>query len=188
MENLLLFVGTVLFYLVIWWAMSVVTSCWGISGWAKRVAILAILCVPLNINGNVWTIMGNAVSEKSVYSVFSFYQKAGVDAKTIFTILGYQEAGGDAGILIGLGGYQEAGNDALTVLGVAGYQEAGGDAMVGLGLAGYQEASNDAFTFFGLAGYQEAEGTAQVAIGLAFYQKVAGKGRAFGALTALTNN
>lgn len=177
MENIVIFLGTVALYLT---AIVCVDSLyfnkpiWNYS-WkrcAKMLALVALLTLPLNINGNVFTIAGNATAEKSVYSIFSFYQSAGQDVLTIF----------------GLAGYQQAGQDAETTIGLAGYQNAGRDTMTALGLAGYQNAGRNAVTALGLAGYQRAERNAIAGMAIALYQRVGEKTRAFGAFSALTKD
>ena len=122
MENLMWFAATVSVYSVVW--------CWiqmpkKLVGYAQRAGLLALLCAPVNINGNVFTMLGNAVSEKNVFSVCSLYQKAGQNAVTFFGLSGYQSAGQDAVTFFGLSGYQSAGQDAMTGIGLAIYQRAG---------------------------------------------------------------
>jgi len=106
----------------------------------KTIALIALLTLPVNVNGYVFTIAGNAVGEKGVYSLFSLYQKSDGSVVTF----------------IGLLGYQEAGHAALTFVGVSGYQRAGRDALAGIGLSGYQEAGRDARTLMGLSFLQRA--------------------------------
>ena len=170
MENILLFVATVTIY-------SLVMGCLILNfnfSWTrfiKKTALIALLVLPINIGGNVFTIAGNATAEKSVYSLFSLYQKAGRDAMTF------------AGLA-----YQQAGQDAFTVIGLT-YQKAGQDARTGLGLAGYQRAERgDAMAIVGLVGYQKAERKAKVPAAIAFYQRVGEKTRAFGAFSTLTKD
>ena len=80
-----------------------------------------LLALPIDIGGNVFTIAGNAVAEKNIYSLFSVYQQAGQDAVT------------------GLGlAYQRAGQNAVTGLGLAIYQKAGRGARVPISIALYQ--------------------------------------------------
>ncbi len=50
------------------------------------------IALPINIGGNVFTIAGNAVAEKNVYSIFSVYQKAGQNAVTLIGLAPYQRA------------------------------------------------------------------------------------------------
>ena len=167
MENLGLFVLTTLVYSGVWCYLKRPN---GLLGYARRAGLMALLCLPININGNVFTVLGNAVSEKSVFSLCSLYQKAEKDAGTI----------------IGLSGYQSAGQNAVTFIGLSGYQKAGQTALTGIGLSGYQSAGRDAMTGFGLSGYQSAGQNAVTYIGLAVYQKAGQKSRTFGAFTKLS--
>ena len=90
MENIWLFLGTVAVYFGIWRLFDKPN---GISQYLTRIGLIMALSVPLNINGNVFTVIGNAVSEKSVYAIASLYQHAGNDALTWIGITGYQRAG-----------------------------------------------------------------------------------------------
>ena len=134
MESILLFALTTGIYYFIWF-ISTHQAHW--TKHVKRIALVALLVLPLNINGNVFTIAGNAVAEKSVYSIFSIYQKAGQNAFT----------------LIGLA-YQKAGRNAITGIGLAGYQKAEQNAVIGLGIAGYQKAGQHTETLIAIALYQ----------------------------------
>lgn len=201
MTNLWLFLGTVVVYTAV---VAVVDYYAGLSikSTLKAAGLLSVLCLPVNINGNVFTVIGNAESEKSVWSVCSLYQKAEENAVTVFGLAGYQQAEKDAVTFIGLAGYQLAREDTITVGGLAGYQQAGKIAGVGFGLAGYQQARISAMNFIGLAGYQQAGMDAWIfiglvgyqhageevmtSIGMAGYQQVPGKTRLFGAFSKLT--
>jgi len=198
MENIWLFLLSVWVYSAVWGLIQ--TPPLPLKKLLKAVALIALLCLPLNIDGHVFTVIGNAKGEKGVYSLCSFYQeskgnvftivgvggyqKAGRDAATLIGLAGYQKAGRNAELGIGLAGYQKAGGDAATFMGLSGYQKAGKDAVFGIGLAGYQEAGEDAATLIGLTGYQKADNSA-VAISIACYQNVAGKTRAFAAFSKL---
>ena len=191
MENIFLFITSVAVYWSAWFFYSATS----LKGYAKRAVLLALLCLPVNINGNVFTVAGNAVSEKSVYSVLSFYQDAGHNAITILSLLGYQNAGHnaitgigislyqnaslDSAMIVGLSGYQNAGNDAGTFIGLSVYLNAGREAFNAIGLSGYQNAGRDAITLVGLSGYQKAvRGT--IILGVSLYQRVGDKSRSFG--------
>ncbi len=168
MENIILFAVSVLLYCVLWFGFLRPKS--GVEC-AKRIALIAVLCIPFNINGNVFTVMGNATAERSIYSFFSLYQKADHDAVTV----------------LGLTGYQQAGNNALTGIGLAAYQQAGRDTVTMVGLTGYQQAGHDTVTAVGFTAYQRAGNMAKIGAGLAFYQKVGGKTRSFGVYSELKN-
>ena len=166
MENILLFAITVGIYSFIWFLFT------DPVGWKKqvrRMALVALLVLPINIGGDVFTFAGNAIAEKSIYSIFSLYQKAEQNATTI----------------IGLA-YQKTGQNAVTFAGLA-YQQAGRDAVTAAGLT-YQKAGQDAVTIVGLAGYQKAERETKVPIAIAIYQRVGEKTRTFGAFSALTRD
>ncbi len=110
MENLALFATTTLVYLGVW--------CWmkkpnGLAEYAKRAGIIALLCAPFNINGHIFTVLGNAVSEKNNIALCSLYQKAGQNVITI-GLSGYQSAGQSAQTIIGLTLYQKAGEKTRT--------------------------------------------------------------------------
>ena len=179
MENILLFLLTVAVYSTV--------ICWFFrNDWTryiKRLAFVALLALPINIGGNVFTIAGNAVAEKNIYSLFSFYQRAGQNASTGFGLT-YQQARQNAMTIFGLA-YQQAGQDAVTGIGLA-YQQAGQNAVTILGLV-YQQAGQDAVTGIGLT-YQKAGSSARVPISIAIYQRVGEKTRAFGAFSSLTKN
>lgn len=165
MVNIVLFIASVFAYFGIWYGIDMPDST---TEHVVRVGILVVLCMPFNIRGNVFTVIGNAVSERNIFSLFSLYQKAGHVAFTIF----------------GLAGYQNAGDDALFGFGFAGYQKAGHDAFVAFGLAGYQRAVNDATVALGIAGYQKAGRNAKTPVGIAIYQRIdSDKGRAFSAFS-----
>lgn len=171
MENIWLFLGTVILYSTLTLFIDHLEYNkplyfrW--KRFAKQVAIIALLVLPLNINGNIITIAGNAIAEKNIFSFFSLYQKAGHDAFAIFSII-----------------YQEAERDTVTMFGLT-YQKAGRDTVTGVGLAGYQKAVRDTNIGIGLAGYQSAEREATSIIAIALYQRVGEKTRTFGAFSSL---
>lgn len=106
MENILLFVLTVFLCSMVWYAVCA-PALW--VGHIKRVALIALLDLPVNIDGNVFTIAGNATAEKSVYSIFSLYQKAGQDAVTLVGLAGYQQAETKAYVPVAIALYQRTG-------------------------------------------------------------------------------
>jgi len=122
MTNLLLFAVTVALYMALWHWLE---KPQGYKEAAKRLAPLALLCLPFNINGNVITVLGNAKAEKSIFSVFSLYQNASNVAVAV------------------LAGYQNASENAVAVL--AGYQNASNVAVAGLAL--YQKVSGKERSF-----------------------------------------
>ena len=132
MVNLWLFVLTFSTYSLVYWLLK---RPQGFKSYVKRVFLLVLLTMPFNINGNVFTVIGNAESEKDVYSIFSLYQRAGDDALTF----------------IGVSFYQRARNEAVAYIGAVGYQKAGRKTSLGVALAAYQyvtETGNErAFAF-----------------------------------------
>lgn len=114
MDNIFLFFETLIAYSVLLFLVRIPLT-W--KRYCKQVALVALLALPINIGGNVFTVAGNATAEKDIYSIFSFYQKAGRDAFTVFGFL-----------------YQQAERDAFTFLGLT-YQQARRDANFGFGLA-----------------------------------------------------
>ena len=142
MENLQFFAVTMLSFLVVllveWASVRRPTT----KDCAKLFAIVALLCVPIDINGHVFTVIGNAVGEKGVYSLTSFYQRTDGVAITVF----------------GLGGYQRGGEQAITVAGFNSAQVSErGDTVLAIGFAGYQRAGEKAHAVIALAIYQKVE-------------------------------
>ncbi|OGD25618.1 hypothetical protein A2819_02605 [Candidatus Azambacteria bacterium RIFCSPHIGHO2_01_FULL_40_24] len=148
MENILLFAFTVAIYSFVWFFF---TDPIGWKKQVKRMALVALLALPFNIDGNVFTIAGNATAEKSVYSVLSLYQRAEQNAVTLFGLAGYQKAGQDVETGIGLAGYQQAGRNATTFVGLAGYQQAGRDAQAIIAIALYQRVGEKTRAFGALS-------------------------------------
>ena len=183
MTNLMFFGISVVAYFGIWFLFRKSTS---VRGHMKRIGLLALLCVPFNVGGNVFTVLGSAKSEKSVYSFFSLYQEAGQDAITVLGLMPYQKAGRNAIVGVGLAGFQEANQDTLVPVGFVGYQKADQDAAVGIGLTGLQKAGRRAWVLVGLVGYQKADQDARTDAALVGYQKVCGKERAFAVWSSLT--
>lgn len=171
MTNLCLYILTTTVYLGAWCAWSEYTrKKFSARLMLKMVAWVLVLCLPLNINGNIFTVLGNAVSEKSVYSICSLYQKAEQNAFSIIGIGGVQKANkGEALICLGITLSQEAGKEAATCLGITLCQEAGQGAVTAVGIVGFQKAKNCS-VLIGLAGYQTAELFTMVVCGLAGYQ------------------
>lgn len=128
----------------------------------KVLAILIVLFVPFNLNGNVWTILGNGESEKNMFSVASFYQKANGHAISALGVLNYQEAE----------------DMATTIVGVTGYQKAR-VSLLGFGIAGHQEGNASALTVLGIAVHQKAPMVVSL-VGVGLYQEAGENSRTFG--------
>ena len=182
MTNLVLFFVTTVVYYVFGWF---VFSLYDLYPHKKALALCALLALPVNINGHVFTIVGNAQGEKGVYSLMSFYQQADQGDTLALAFAGYQQAGEDALVGFGLSVYQQAKRDAEIILGLSGYQRAGKDAIVGFGLSVYQQAKEKTEVFFGLSGYQQADKTAITSAGLTLCQRVQDKTRVFAAFSSL---
>jgi hypothetical protein len=151
MKNVLLWIGTTVFYFALLCAVGgpMVSSHLGLT-----LLIVALLCAPFNINGNIFTILGNAESEKNIFSIFSLYQRADRGAYNILGLSLYQRAGRDAYSSFGLSLYQRADEDAVNFLGLSIYQRAGRDAY-SIGLSLYQRADGDAYGFLSFCWREE---------------------------------
>ena len=124
MENILLFAVTLTLYSLVMGCVIMTLNKFSWARFIKGTALMALLALPFNIGGNVFTIAGNATAEKSVYSLFSLYQQAGQDAVTGIG-LAYQQAKQDAVTGIGLAVYQKAERKAYVPLAIALYQRVG---------------------------------------------------------------
>lgn len=141
----------------------------------SMLGLVALLCLPLNINGNVFTVLGNVHSTgvKNAYSVFSLYLNAENNA---YSLLGpmYQKTGRDAVAVIGFFNNQIAGRHALTLFGVVPYQKANDDAL--------SNEDGDAFILAGLNGLQNGKNSTLFA-GVSIVQTA--KEEAVGGLAAM---
>lgn len=136
MKNLALFVLTVAGWFGAWWYIGGTPE--GAGEYLFRLGILAFLSVPFNINGNIWTVLGNAESEGSIYSFFPLYQKARRRAGTIVGVLSYQDAKEIAYIMFGFLTWQEAADVAAVGIGFTLCQKARYEICLGTGIALYQ--------------------------------------------------
>lgn len=140
MENLWLFGSTVALYsgivLLVW--RHKLGSPIPARKTFKALGLIALLAMPININGYVFTIAGNAVGEKGVFSLFSLYQKTPGTAFVVFPLFTWQEAGNDAGAFVGIVGNQKAGNMAVVGIGFAVNQNAQNEVGVILGIGFHQ--------------------------------------------------
>ncbi len=186
MENFSIFAVTVIFYFLVVVIFKGFPET--LRSYVKNAVIIALLCLPININGNVYTLIGNAKGEENVTSVFSVYQDAEKHASTLI-LIGYQHSGENAraGFFVGkqsaekkafsvfFAGSQHAKekagafvgvfltqksdtDDALLLLGISAKQEAEGLSLTGIGIVGYQTASEQAGLVAGISGYQKAWG------------------------------
>lgn len=114
----------------------------------KRVLFFAVLCIPFNIDGDIYTVIGNGISPTgSIYSLSSVYQSAKKDAVIITGVPIYQNAGRNVIMLFGLSGYQNAGKGAVTFFGLSGYQKADSMALTYIGFAFYQRVGENSRSF-----------------------------------------
>ncbi len=193
MENLLIFAATVVVYTIGWIGWRVLTFQDTLLPSKKGLLVLAILCLPINVGGNVFTVMGNAVAEKGIYSLFSIYQNAkGGSAFTVFAF-GQQIAAEDAIWLLGFPIYQQGAttvfglgvsgyqrslqDDASVVAGISIYQRSARDAKFGIGVSAYQRSARDAKFGIGVSAYQHSERNAEAFIGTIGYQNAGEKAR-----------
>lgn len=157
MENMVLFAGSVVIYLLLIGYLVFFGGAYKpeLKKLLKITAILALLCLPVNINGHVFTVMGMAKSEKNVFSGISVYQE-GENVYSLFAIM--QVARNDAFAVFSPFAIQKAGNDAVTIFGISGYQRAGHDAITWVGISGYQVAGKEktAKRTFGMFGALKA--------------------------------
>jgi len=141
----------------------------------KSVGVLMLLCAPFNFDGTIVTVLGNAESKKSVYSVSSLYQKAEYNAFNLISLLGYQHAGNKALNVVGISAYQHAENLAINFITLSGYQNAVATAINFAGVSAYQNSEGTVGTFIGISVYQNARRRAEAVLALVFYQKVENK-------------
>lgn len=184
MENLWLWLCSIVLYWVVYEMLirGAKPFDWSM---AKSLGVIAFLTLPFNINGNVFTVFGNAVGEKDVFSVASFYQKANGTTITLIAPLTYQDAGDAAVSGVGVPSFQKGAKVGLIV-GVAPYQHANrGNSIIFFGLAGQQVSLLQSGVVLGFAGDQRAGITAQTFIGLAFHQQVGEKERWFATIMPL---
>lgn len=99
--NFWIFLITVLIYATAWSIVCDPLSDLDCRKFFKRIVILVPLCIPFNINGDVYTVFGNAASPRDIFTAASFYQEAPGKAGTFFN-LGYQAAGRDAAAFFSL--------------------------------------------------------------------------------------
>jgi len=183
MDNIILWVSTVSVYHLLLLLLASIKPQWVHPldsrtyvrtnlGWhLKRVGLMALLCLPLNINENVFTVFGNAKSSKNIYSLASFYQKAEGHAVNIFGVGGVQHAKDFAITGVGVVLCQESTNDeAILPVGICLAQNGHKIAGILFGGSGIQESSRGlATTFLGINGLQVASNT-EVVAGFSLFQ------------------
>ena len=187
-ENIVLFTTSVLVYTVAYFTVGIFyfRTLLTVRKILKIMFIFALLCLPLNINGHVLTIAGNAVGEQGVFSLFSFYQKAENGAAvSILSIFNSQIAKRDALSVIGFPAYQKSGYTSTVVIGGSLIQKAKKESSILLGASIVQKAEITNL-LCGVALRQNAKKEARIGAGLVFLQKVDKKERAFAFFSALT--
>lgn len=122
----------------------------------KHLTIVALLSLPVNINDNIYTIFGSAVSDQDVCSVFSIFQSA---ERNAFAGLGsiYQEAKNNAATIVGLSVYQHAGNHACLLGGISVVQISEKHAAIAVGINVLQYGKNHAGILFGIYCVQSSD-------------------------------
>lgn len=111
----------------------------GTRSFLKTVGVVITLSLPFNINGYVFTMFGNVVGEKGVFSIASLYQKSDGNALSVFAPLTVQEAKGSAHTFFGVSSYQK-GRSVFHLVGVSIYQQAEVQAGAGAGIGVVQRA------------------------------------------------
>lgn len=96
--------------------------------------LAALLCIPFSYKGNLYTVLGSGVTENSIYSLSSLYQRAGNEAVASLGFVGYQEAEVIAATGVGLAIYQKSEHTAIIGLGLSLYQTAKKESNVTAGL------------------------------------------------------
>lgn len=155
-----------------------------LRGFGRRIFIMTLLCMPINIGGSIFTVLGNAQSEKNIYAILSLYQNAKEDAVSLVNLGGYQKAGGVAMTLLGASSYQE-GQQTLLFAGFAGYQKAKSLAITMFGVALCQTSERSAIMGFGVAGYQYGTKISGAPVAFVFSQKTGEEHRAFALFSTL---
>ncbi len=185
MNNLTIFFANVTLFFLIWFFVITPEKFQSLAYYIKGLAIVALLCMPLNINGTVITVLGSAQA-KNVISVFSVhqdaedkafalvgsgYQRAGKSATTLFGFSVYQMAD-KTNMLAGASFCQKSKSGATVWVGFSGHQEASeGSATTFIGFSGFQKASKDANMFAGVSLCQKAKQSVFLAIGFSVFQK-----------------
>ena len=206
MENLWLYLCSVVVYFLVWLLIVFYNFCYDrkvspfvFAKWRKTLGIIALLCIPFNFGGYVFTVMGNAVGEKAVYSIFSVYQNSpNGNTVAVFGLPIIQKSGNEAVVLVGIANQkaennaavavgianQKAENEAFVLVGIAN-QKSGKDAAVFAGIAN-QKAENEAVVLVGISVMQVSKTRARTVLGIALYQRVRDKVRTFAVWSALT--
>lgn len=182
MINILIFFLTLAVLFYAWYFYSKTKS---IKVIIIRFTLLAFLFAPFNINGNIYTVFGNGVSQKNFNSIFSFYQKAEKNSFSVLSI-GYQEAKEDAfaGFVIFNLQRSKKSKTILSLLSVQknietkessiniaeNYQDAGVEAFAGVGILNFQK-SKKATTVISLLSLQDSKYYSKAILGIPAYQK-----------------
>lgn len=146
-------------------------KCVGLTAALKRLGLVALLCLPVNVNGYVFTVLGNAVGEKGVYSVCSVYQES--EKGSVVSIVGltaYQKAKRTALIIGGVVGFQQSDEDVAVVAGIAGFQKTMGP-IPKENRERYPKRSYGAGMLIGVALYQVSEENCTGGLAIVFCQK-----------------
>lgn len=180
MNNLELFFFTVVIYFLLWRIALDFYYCVDVDNprsnlifckeAMRHLGLITLLCFPVNVNGNVFTVFGNVSSKvtKNAYSVFSPYQSAENNAASVFGSF-YQKAGENAFVFVGPVVYQKGGSNAITIVGIAIKQYANDEVVNLVGITGFQKSKNLAVLGVGVSGIQIGR-TVKTGLGLSGYQ------------------
>lgn len=187
-SNLLLWAITVVIYGAVvlplqhWFAIKQLT----LKAALRTVLIVAVLTMPFNLNGHIFTVFGNVVGKNEhVWALASLYQKTNGFSFTLLAPFSVQLSSGNEGDAfagIGIPLIQDGNHVALAV-GVAPYQSSRRTATVVLGISGAQFSDRYAYTIAALNFYQRAG--VQASTFFSFRQRVGDKIRDFAVMSKL---
>ncbi len=177
MINVILFVITVAFWVIVWdfitTALRLIDKSKSSMSLFKKVIVVSLLSMPFSINGNIFTVLGNAKSEKGIYSLSSFYQDAnGGPAFAIFALPGYQHSKHLSLSFVSILNYQKSGGELGSFFPIVSIQIAKDNANSFAGLLLAQVSDNGSSNLYiGVSCVQNSEVESFVGIGASFYQK-----------------
>ena len=138
-----------------------------VGEWVAFGFILSVLCAPFTKDGNVYTVLGNALSEKNSYALFSLIQCAEESAWAFASCIQVSNRSRSAFNF----GAQYGKKDARTVLGIMVFQNSKEESVLSLGFVLLQESKKESVVCFGIVIIQHSgSGLALVFLGLAVVQ------------------
>lgn len=140
----------------------------------RNLAVIALLALPLNVNGNVYTVIGNTIDDRGInnmYSAFSMIQTTENNTASLISLFQKSRKGSAfsaVGPLI-----QVAEKGAISVIPVTAYQGSNnGDAIGGMGVTLYQKSYSGSVLAVGVPLFQVSRnGPSGMLAGLSFMQK-----------------